>query len=208
MNLDQFIADPPTGYNGRYVRGGQCGELVRQYWIDVDKTNPPSYENSKDYWYNPVPGYVKSQNPVRGAIAIYDGHGAFPEGHSAIYVDGRVFEQNADPDGSPAHLYNRKNTYLLGYLIKEGTDNMWSMTKEQVDAMVRGFTWDYPGIDFDYNKYLGQPASQVLLDQLITELAPYAEKKMVEYATLQKQVSAGSSSFVPLGQEVFVKAKK
>lgn len=118
MTLQEFI----NTYNGKIVRGGQCGELVRQYWIDVDKTNPPSYLNSKDYWFNPVPGYDKVSTPQPGDIAIYNGHGAYPEGHSAIYYDGRVFEQNADPDGSPAHLFNRNNTYLLGYLRKQGAN--------------------------------------------------------------------------------------
>lgn len=118
MDLGSFIAK----YNGKVVADGQCGNLVRAYWTEVDHTVPPSYTNSKDYWSNPVPGYNKTQTPTPGAIAIYDGHGAFPEGHSAIYVDGRVFEQNADPDGSPAHLYQRANTYLLGYLIKQGED--------------------------------------------------------------------------------------
>lgn len=116
MTLNEFI----TKYSGQKVRGGQCGELVRQYWIDVDNTTPPSYTNSKDYWFNPVPGYDKVSNPQPGDIAIYNGHGSFPEGHSAIYYDGRVFEQNADPDGSPAHLFNRANTYLLGYLRNQG----------------------------------------------------------------------------------------
>lgn len=127
MNLNDFI----TKYDGKVVRGGQCGELVRQYWIDVDKTVPPSYPNSKDYWYNPVPGYDKVQDPRPGDIAIYDGHGAYTEGHSAIYVDGRVFEQNADPNGSPAHLYNRNNTYLLGYLRKQGE----SMTLDEAQKL-------------------------------------------------------------------------
>lgn len=116
MTIDEFISK----YNGKVVADGQCGNLVRAYWNEVDKTNPPSYENSKDYWFNPVPGYDKVSSPQQGNIAIYNGHGAFPEGHSAIYYDGRVFEQNADPDGSPAHLFNRSNTYLLGYLRKQG----------------------------------------------------------------------------------------
>lgn len=116
MTLQEFI----NKYNGKYVGDGQCGALVRQYWIEVDKTNPPSYTSSKDYWFKPVPGYDKVQNPKPGDIAIYNGHGSFVDGHSAIYVDGRVFEQNADPDGSPAHVYLRLNTYLLGYLHKQG----------------------------------------------------------------------------------------
>lgn len=127
MTLDQFIAK----YSGIRVGDGQCGTLVRQYWTDVDQTNPPSYEDSKDYWPNPVPGYEKiTSDPQPGDIAIYDGHGDFPEGHSAIYVgNGQVFEQNADPDGSGAHIYTRANTYLLGYLRKQGED--MQLTEDQ-----------------------------------------------------------------------------
>lgn len=122
MTLDEFISK----YNGQYVGTGplkgQCGTLVRQYWIEVDHTSPPSYPNSKDYWFNPVPGYDKVATPKPGDIAIYDGHGVYTEGHSAISLGGTmVFEQNADPDGSPAHQFNRANTYLLGYLRKQGT---------------------------------------------------------------------------------------
>lgn len=129
MTLQDFI----TKYDGKVVADGQCGNLVRAYWNEVDKTTPPSYPNSKDYWFNEVPGYDKVHNPQLGDIAIYNGHGAYTEGHSAIYVDGRVFEQNADPDGSPAHLYPRKNTNLLGYLRKQGED--MTLTQEQVNKI-------------------------------------------------------------------------
>lgn len=120
MTLTEFI----NKYNGVVVADGQCGSLVRAYWNEVDLTVPPSYPDSKDYWPNPVPGYDKiTSNPQPGNIAIYSGHGAFSEGHSAIYVgNGQVFEQNADPDGSPAHVYARQNTYLLGYLSKQGAN--------------------------------------------------------------------------------------
>lgn len=118
MTLQEFV----NKYNGKIVGDGQCGTLVRAYWNEVDHTTPPSYPNSKDYWFNPVPGYDKVHDPQPGNIAIYNGHGVYTEGHSAIYVDGRVFEQNADPDHSPAHLFPRANTYLLGYLRKQGAD--------------------------------------------------------------------------------------
>lgn len=130
LSLDEFV----TKYNGKVVADGQCGNLVRAYWNEVDLTSPPSYPNSKDYWYNPVPGYDKVQAPQPGDIAIYDGHGVYTEGHSAIYYDGRVFEQNADPNGSPAHLYPRANTYLLGYLHKQGGD-MPTISQEEYDDL-------------------------------------------------------------------------
>jgi hypothetical protein len=144
MTLDEFV----NKYDGEYVRGGQCGELVRQYWIDVDQTTPPSYPDSKDYWYNDVPSYDKVSDPQPGDIAIYDGHKGYPEGHSAIYYDGRVFEQNADPDGSPAHLFNRTSPYLLGYLRKQGEDEMSSAeynelskyVNEQIDSVDKRLT--------------------------------------------------------------------
>lgn len=123
MTLNDFIAK----YNGKKVGDGQCGSLVRAYWNEVDLTTPPSYPNSRDYWFNPVPGYDKitGELPQAGDIAIYDGHGVYTEGHSAIAVNGaQVFEQNADPDGSPAHIFNRANTYLLGYLRKQGGEIM------------------------------------------------------------------------------------
>lgn len=140
MTLSEFI----NKYSGVVVGDGQCGTLVRQYWIEVDQTNPPSYPDSKDYWPNPVPGYDKlTSNPQPGDIAIYNGHDAFPEGHSAIYVDGRVFEQNADPDGSAAHLFNRANTYLLGYLRKQG-ENM-NPTPAQAGTTYSAFATEADG---------------------------------------------------------------
>lgn len=139
LSLGEFI----NTYTGQRVRGGQCGELVRQYWIDVDQTNPPSYPNSKDYWYNPVPGYDKVQTPQPGDIAIYDGHGAYIEGHSAIYVDGRIFEQNADPDGAPAHLFTRSGRYLLGYLRKQGEKDM-PINDDQLYMLIRGIAGREP----------------------------------------------------------------
>jgi hypothetical protein len=115
MTLQDFI----NTYTGKIIGDGQCGTLVRQYWIDVDKTDPPSYPDAKDYWFNPSPPYIHTDTPQSGDIAVYNGHDAFPEGHIAVYVGPEVFEQNADPDGSPAHLFQRANTYLLGYLTKE-----------------------------------------------------------------------------------------
>lgn len=132
MTLEEFV----TKYSGKKVGSGQCGDLVRAYWTEVDETTPPSYPNSKDYWFNDVPGYdkIKGELPQDGDIAIYDGHGVYTEGHSAIAVNGsQVFEQNADPDGSPAHIFNRANTYLLGYLRKQGGGRMY--TDDDINKM-------------------------------------------------------------------------
>lgn len=142
MTLQEFI----TKYNGKVVADGQCGNLVRAYWNEVDLTNPPSYPNSKDYWFNPVPGYDKVSTPQPGDIAIYNGHGMYTEGHSAIYAgNGQVFEQNADPDGSPAHLFNRANTYLLGYLRKQGGTSM-NPTPQQAGDTYKAFATEADGI--------------------------------------------------------------
>ncbi len=123
MTLDEFIAQ----YTNQVIGDGECGTLVRQYLIEVDGYTPPSHPSAKDYWTYGMPGYNKSSSPTPGCIVVYNGHGptlpdgtlAYPDGHIAVYVDGRVFEQNADPDGAAAHLFNRANTYLLGYLVKE-----------------------------------------------------------------------------------------
>lgn len=153
MTLSEFI----TKYDGQKVGDGQCGSLVRAFWNEVDLTTPPSYTNSKDYWSNPVPGYDKitGELPHAGDIAIYDGHGAFPEGHSAIAVNGsQVFEQNADPDGSPAHIFNRATTYLLGYLRKQGgsmsdfNDGDRTNVSADIGQPVSGSSWN----DVYYNE--------------------------------------------------------
>lgn len=162
MNLQDFIKK----YNGQYVGDHQCGTLVRQYWIDVDHTVPPSYPNSKDYWFNPVPGYDKVSNPKPGNIAIYDGHGVYTEGHSAIYVgNGQVFEQNADPDGSPAHVYTRANTYLLGYLSKQG-ENMaepadYRANEGDVVNIYQGMLGRKPSAD-EIKIYVSQPFKTII----------------------------------------------
>lgn len=153
MTLQEFIQK----YDGKVVADGQCGNLVRAFWNEVDLTQPPSYPNSKDYWFNPVPGYDKVQNPLPGDIAIYNGHGSYVEGHSAIYVgDGVVFEQNADPDGSPAHLFKRVSPYLLGYLRKQGQEEIPMPNDGDIINAKRAATqvpnYQPEGSEFDYYK--------------------------------------------------------
>lgn len=115
MTLQDFI----NKYQGETVGDGECGTLVRAYCIEVQGYTPPSHPSAKDYWTYGLPGYDKVSDPQDGDIAVYDGHGVYTDGHIAIVCDGGVFEQNADPDGSSAHIFNRANTYLLGYLRKE-----------------------------------------------------------------------------------------
>jgi hypothetical protein len=152
----------------------------------VDKTTPPSYVSSKDYWFNPVPGYDKVSTPQPGDIAIYNGHGVYTDGHSAIYVDGRVFEQNADPDGSPAHLYTRANTYLLGYLRKQGV-NMPDFSQEANDRqnalvqIAKEVSVDYKDLN-DVNQVIANIRTQGANIDKLTQLC---EDRLRQIETLQ-----------------------
>lgn len=127
MTLDQYFQ--LTGYllypGQSEVYRGQCVQSVMIKIKNVDGIEPPVYPNAKDYWFNGIPGYsVVTDDLQPGDIAVYNGHGGFPEGHIAV-VSPRppeVFEQNADPDGSPMHFFTRANTYLLGHLRLKGAD--------------------------------------------------------------------------------------
>lgn len=58
----------------------------------------------------------------KGDINVYGPHGIYTEGHITIELGhGDVFEQNADPDHSPAHTSERATTYLLGSLRRKET---------------------------------------------------------------------------------------
>lgn len=74
------------------------------------------------------------------------------------------------------------------YLTNNG-GNMAKFTKEQINAISRMATFEYPGAGFDYNKYTSQEVTSAGLDQLINEFVPYSEKKIAEYKALQDQVS-------------------
>lgn len=196
MTLQDFI----NKYSGQYVRGGQCGELVRQYWIDVDQTTPPSYVNSKDYWFNPVPGYDKVATPQPGDIAIYNGHDAYPEGHSAIYVgNGQVFEQNADPNGSPAHLYTRTSPYLLGYLRKQGVQEDMA-TDKQIDDWISLFHQEAYGsapTDEIFNDW-----RKVLKNNFVEGSLSIMQGTDTNAGALKNKQSSG---FVPVNEQLYKK---
>lgn len=140
MTLNDFV----TKYDGKKIGDGECGTLVRQYAIEVQGITPVSYTSAKDYWFNPVPGYVQASTPQSGDWAVYNGHGTFVDGHMAVYVGPGVFEQNADPDGSPAHLFTRANTYLLGYLRLQG--ETMTPTAQQAHDTVMAFETEADGI--------------------------------------------------------------
>ena len=125
MTLDTFVTNE-TGKKHLIpgqaeIYRGQCVQLIGIYLLDVFNQTLPAHPNAKDYWAYGIPDWVKVTAPQDGDIAIYRGHDVYPEGHIAIVYHGEVFEENADPDGAPAHLFSRSSTYLLGYLRKEGT---------------------------------------------------------------------------------------
>lgn len=145
MNLDQFIAQEKGKKHlipgQSEVYRGQCVQLIGIY-LETFGIELPVHPNAKDYWTYGIPGFDRVSAPEPGDIAVYDGHGAFPEGHIAICANnGWVFEENADPDDSPAHLASRSNTYLLGYLRK-GEDmgrieDLEQLANDRQEALVK-----------------------------------------------------------------------
>lgn len=177
ISLDQFVANEAgkkhliPGQSEIYR--GQCVQLIGVYLKAIYGQDLPAHPNAKDYWASGIPGWSRiSSAPQNGDIAVYNGHGAFPEGHIGIYYNGQIFEENADPDGSPAHLFNRANTYLLGYLHKQGED-MATIQQLQQDlanataaaearaaflaqiAQAAGDNPDHPLTQDDVNKIIG-----------------------------------------------------
>lgn len=158
MTIYQYISAPPVGVAGTKVLfasqpevlRGQCVQLVEDYAVKVLGAPLPVLTNAKDYW-KALPGYTqiaKTSPPQVGDIGVYDGHPNFPQGHINFYAgSGQFFEQNADPDGSPAHLAARASTYLLGYQRK---GNMIKITKENENLHSILATGEYPGKDYDY----------------------------------------------------------
>lgn len=108
--------------SGKRIGDGQCGALI-DLWLVEGYGVHTEYATALDYWTNGIAAFEVAFSPRGGDIACYNAHPGFPDGHIAMYAgSGQVFEQNADPDGSPAHLFARANTYLLGYLTKGETD--------------------------------------------------------------------------------------
>lgn len=151
--LDQMIADPSI--NGQHVDvdkqfGGQCWDLVELFGERCGVPKEPwaitlgPLGGAKEAWtvfdshmqkyFNKIPAGQQQ----KGDITVYDGHGPYIHGHIAISLGGSsVFEENADPDGAPAHVYNnRSSTYLLGALRLKG-DTMQPLTPAQVDHVLK-----------------------------------------------------------------------
>lgn len=159
------------------VYRGQCVQSVMIKIKSVDGIEPPVYPNAKDYWYKGIPGYQKVSSPQTGDIAVYDGHGAYQEGHIAV-VSPRppeVFEQNADPDGSPMHFYTRKSPYLLGYLRKEEATTMGKPDRAQVINYFKGFAVAGAGGQVgvpteDQIKYYTERTYDVVLNDVLNDV--------------------------------------
>lgn len=192
--LSEFI----TKYDGHVIGDGQCGTLVRQYAIEVQGITPISYPSAKDYWFNPVPGYTQVSPPQPGDWAIYDAHGTFTDGHMAVYVDGRVFEQNADPDGSGAHLFSRANTYLLGYLRKEGGNMPIPANATIIDlAFQIGFSQPATAEEKTNPQYLADV--EFLLQTVLNNNLEF-RTKAVNFDQVQAQLTALQST--PAAQQI------
>lgn len=183
MSLSDFIAK----YQGQVVGGGQCGDLIRQYWNEVLNIDPPSYPSAKDYWFNAAPPYTHTSTPQEGDIAVYNAHGAFPDGHIAIvWYNGEVFEQNADPDGSPAHLFNRANTYLLGYLTLGG-DEMSVLGATEIQDLWP-VLFGYAASQTDINAWTGVESNTAIRQLVATpQYAAYQQ----DLANLRKAAASG-----------------
>lgn len=104
------------------VYGGQCVDVIKQYFKDVLGISPIN-GNAIDYWRD-IPGFTRIKNslttyPVPGDIIIW-GTIVNPNGHIAVCnwvrtFDLNVFEQNS-PLGSPCHFGTHSYKGVLGWL--------------------------------------------------------------------------------------------
>lgn len=135
MSLNDFIAannGKPVDVDHAY--GAQCWDLVEAYAEQVLGTPKEPWaitlgpeQAAKEAW-TVFDGHmlrnfdrIPAGQEQKGDISVYGPHGLYTEGHIAICIgNGQVFEQNADPDHSPAHVSTRATTYLLGSLRKKG----------------------------------------------------------------------------------------
>lgn len=159
MTLQDFI----NTYTGKKVGTGQCVPLVELYAQQVLATPLPVLPSAVNYW-KALPGYTQESSPQIGDIAVYNSHAGFPDGHIAIVNQlgnpPQVFEQNADPDGSPAHLYQRSTIYLLGY------QRRYMITKEQEIVCAEMQTGSPPGVNYNY-QFTGLTLTQTNLDKML-----------------------------------------
>jgi hypothetical protein len=151
VDLSQFITNEnnqSVNIDGEY--GAQCWDLVELYaeqvlqvpkepWAITLGPLGAAYEawtvfdtHMQQYFDKILAGEQQS-----GDICVDEAHIGGPEGHIYIYVSPtEVFEQNANPDGSPSHLFNRPTTYLLGSLRRKG-EIMQPTQQQIVDAFAK-----------------------------------------------------------------------
>lgn len=135
--LDQFVKT----YNNQYIDVDrfpaealyQCWDIVELYAQTLGVPKEPwsitlgPEGAAKEAWTvfdaHMQRNFIKvpAGQQIKGDINIYGAHGIYTEGHINIDLgNGTVFEQNADPDKSPAHISQRPTIYLLGSLRKKG----------------------------------------------------------------------------------------
>lgn len=118
MTVQEFY----NKYKGKYVTaygktssylqwndpyGGQCASLVRQYLVQVCGYPDRPYGNGKDF-VNIPNGKIVSK-PQNGDIIVFPNMTEW--GHVAIYLDGKMFDQN--PDKAKLHtIYSGKKIYI------------------------------------------------------------------------------------------------
>lgn len=219
--LDQMIADPTI--NGQPVDvdnafGGECWDLVELFAerCGVPKEpwavplGPRGHAEEAWTYFDKSPHMQKYFDKVpagqqrKGDIGVYAGRPGYEEGHILIFINSNnaVFEENADPDGSPAHVYtNRSATYLLGVLRLKKEDDM-------------GATPDMNGGDMVnvWNTFDGHPPTKADTDHWLTdEKANWKtlvyDKLLVQHEALKKQLAdtQKQSAYTPVTEQLFKK---
>lgn len=172
--LDQFVStyyNQPVDVDHEY--GAQCWDLVELYaeqvldiprspWAITLGPEGAAYEAwtvfdaHMQQYFDPIP---RGQQQA-GDINVYGAHTGGPEGHINIQIEnGQVFEQNADPDGSPSHVDVRPITYLLGSLRKKGAATV-AIESDIVDQEIgtrlfNGWLHRYPKDQPELNNIIG-----------------------------------------------------
>lgn len=142
----QFVADQ----QGNYV--GECLSLVKKIWGDILHVQMPGAVNGYNwgdgYWkyffsslplptyFNFIEKYQPGFNYPKGSMVMYAA-----THHIALWLkdngDGthQVFEQNADPDHSPAHIGNRSNSRVTGIVTPKIEGESMPYTDEQYNSL-------------------------------------------------------------------------
>lgn len=225
--LDQMIADPTI--NGQPVDidkafGGQCWDLVELFAerLGVPKEpwaiplGPNGWASEAwtlrtihmDSYFDRIPAGQQQ----KGDIVVFNGHGAYTEGHIAISLGGiAVFEENADPDGSPAHTFgNRNQTYLLGALRYKGSTTtpggMMMVDKNLLTNYYQTLFNREPDPDA-INSYITRPTpADVCYQQLI--LSDEYKKVQSDRANAGQRITDLEASEQKLAQDVVDRDKK